>query len=278
MNYSPFTVLMPVYRGDNLAFVRDAFRSATVEQQLSPSHSVIVVDGPVGSDIDKWVDEVGVSDEVTVVRLPQQNGLANALNVGLRHVTTPLVARVDADDISLPQRFAVQIPMLDGGLDVVGSAVAEFDVDPDRPQAVRTVCTTPDAIAKRARLVCPLHHPSVAFRADAVRREGGYPALAHMEDYLLWARMIMHGYKFGNSAQVLVRYRVGSGAYARRGGRDMVRSEARLQREFLAMGFVTRWQYLRNRLMRGGLYRLMPVGLRQFAYRVWTRLLRRGGK
>jgi len=275
---SQFTVLMPVYHGDNARFVRAAFRSATVEQQLAPSHVMIVVDGPVGSDINRWVDEISTTKGVTVIRLPQHTGLANALNVGLQHVTTPLVARVDADDISLPQRFAVQIPMLEGGLDVVGSAIAEFTDDPSQPQTVRPVYATPGVLAKRARLSCPLYHPSVVFRRAAVLREGGYPALPRMEDYLLWARMIMHGAKLGNSPEVLVHYRVGSGAYARRGGRDMARSEAQLQREFLAMGFVTRRQYLRNRLIRGALYRLMPTGLRQFAYRLWMRLLRRGGQ
>jgi len=271
-----FTVLMPIYHGDNVAFVRAAYRSATSGQQLPPSHVVIVIDGPVDKGIDQWVDEVDADETVTIIRLPQQTGLANALNVGLQHVGTPFVARVDADDISLPQRFAVQMPMLAAGLDVVGSAIAEFDDDPDRIKAVRAVDTSPQAIARRARLSCPLYHPSVAFRRAAVLREGGYPALSRMEDYLLWARMIMHGAKLGNSAEVLVHYRVGSGAYARRGGREMARSEARLQRVFLSMGFVTRGQYLRNRLIRGGVYRLMPTGLRQLGYRLWTRLGHRG--
>jgi len=276
MTNPQFTLLMPVYHGDSAGFVREAYRSATTGQELPPTHVVIVVDGPVGKDLDRWVDEVAEDDAVSVIRLPQQNGLANALNVGLKHVTTALVARADADDISVPRRFAVQIPMLEGGLDVVGSAIAEFDDDPDKVLAIRTVDTTPETMAARARLSCPLYHPSVAFRRDAVLREGGYPSLPRMEDYLLWARMIMHGAKLGNSPEVLVHYRVGSGAYARRGGREMARSEARLQRQFLAMGFVTRRQYLRNRLVRGGFYRSMPAGLRQFAYRIWMRLFRGG--
>jgi len=276
MTGTPFTLLMPVYHGDKAEFARAAYHSATVDQELPPPHVVIVVDGPVGKDLDAWVDEVSEDEAVSVVRLPQQTGLANALNVGLKHVTTPLVVRADADDVSMPRRFAVQIPMLEGGLDVVGSAIAEFDNDPDKVLAIRTVYTTPEVIASRARLSCPLFHPSVAFRRESVLREGGYPSLPHMEDYLLWARMIMHGAKLGNSPEVLVHYRVGSGAYARRGGRGMARSEARLQRQFLLMGFVTRWQYLRNRLVRGGFYRSMPVGFRQFAYRLWMRLFRGG--
>jgi len=267
-----FTVLMPVYGGDNAAFARAAFDSVTTAQQLRPDNAVIVVDGPVGDDIEVWLAEVGDRPDVTVVRIAKNAGLANALNVGLAQVTTPLVARMDADDISLPQRFALQIPMFDQGYDVVGGAIAEFVDDPDKRLAVRSVYTVPADIESHARLASPLHHPSVVFRKDAVVESGGYPQLAQMEDYLLWARMLMRGCKIGNVADVLLCYRVGHGAYSRRGGGAMARSEAQLQREFLAMGFTSRRQYLRNKVVRGSVYRLMPTTLRRAAYSVWTRV------
>jgi len=270
MGTTPFTVLMPVYRMDDAGFARAAFDSATTSQQLKPERAVIVVDGPVGQSIGQWLDEVGQRDDVTVVQLPENGGLAHALNVGLQHVATPIVARVDADDICLPQRFAVQVPMIESGYDVVGSAIAEFDDDPNEPQAVRPVDTDPDEIRRNARMSSPLHHPSVVFRVDSVVQAGGYPELNRMEDYLLWARMIMRGARIGNAPEPLVLYRVGSGAYSRRGGAAMARSEAQLQRAFYAMGFVTRRQYVRNKLMRGAIYRLMPTGLRRVTYRVWT--------
>jgi hypothetical protein len=59
---------------------------------------------------------------------------------------------------------------------------------------------------------------------------------------------------------------VGAGAYARRGGTGLLRSELAIQRRFRELGFTTRWQFVRNVVVRGG-YRLVPEAVRRFAYR-----------
>jgi glycosyltransferase involved in cell wall biosynthesis len=267
-----FAVLMAVYAGDELAQVRAAYHSATRAQLRPPDQVVIVQDGPVPDGIAAWLGQVGAEPGVTVVRLKHNAGLATALNVGLRHVTCPIVARCDADDICLPQRFAVQVPMIESGLDLVGSAIAEFGSDPNRPGRIRSVKTTQRDIERQARFECPFHHPSVVFRKQAVLDVGGYPVLKNMEDYLLWATLLMNGARVANTNQVLVHYRVGAGAYRRRGGAQLARSEARLQKTLRARGFTTGWQYLRNRIVRGPIYRRMPTPGRRLAYRLWQRV------
>lgn len=268
-----FTLLMAVYAGDDETFVRSAYFSATQAQDLAPTSVVVVQDGPVNDGLTAWLKEMSADPKVTVVRLETNSGLAAALNVGLAHAPTDIVARADADDICLPQRFAVQIPLIEAGLDLVGSAIAEFTTNPDRPEWIRSVATTQAEIERQARQFSPFHHPSVVFRKQAVLRVGGYPELQQMEDYLLWARMIMGGAKLGNVSEILVRYRVGAGAFKRRGGAILARSEAELQREFLAMGFTTRWQYVRNRILRGGIYRYLPARVRRLAYHFWRGLV-----
>ena len=104
------------------------------------------------------------------------------------------------------------------------------------------------------------------FRAELVREVGGYTDFALMEDYLLWAKMIVAGARVANVAEPLVKYRVGAGAYARRGGVRQLRAELALQRRFRAIGFTSRRQCVRNVLVRGG-YRLVPERLRRLAYR-----------
>jgi len=257
---------MAVYAGDMEEFVRPAYDSVTRDQQLPPTSVVIVRDGPVSDGVGRWLEEIVVDPKVRVVALEKNVGLAAALNAGLDHVTTDIVARADADDISLPERFALQIPLISSGYDIVGSAIAEFTDDPRHPEIVRPVVTTQAEIEQQARLECPFHHPTVVFRTSAVRAAGGYPGLKQMEDYPLWAAMLMNGAKVTNLPQVLVHYRVGAGAFSRRGGRTLAKSEAQLQKQFLAMGFTTRWQYVRNRLLRGPLYRHLPAGVRRFAY------------
>ncbi len=271
---STFTLLMAVYAQDDEAFVRSAYASATKDQELAPTQVVVVRDGPVCPELAAWLEEIAQDPMVTVVPLERNGGLARALNIGLAHVTTEIVARADADDICQPQRFALQVPLIESGLDLVGSAIAEFTDDPAHPEVVRSLPAAQADIERQSRLVCPFHHPTVVFRKQAVLDAGGYPELAQMEDYLLWARMLMRGARVANVPKVLVHYRVGAGAFARRGGPVLARSEAELQRQFRAMGFTNRWQYLRNRLLRGPLYRHLPAGPRRIFYHLWERLLR----
>jgi hypothetical protein len=78
--------------------------------------------------------------------------------------------------------------------------------------------------------------------------------------------MIANGAKVANVSEPLVYYRVGEGAFERRGGRALLRSELRLQRRLLGHGFTSRAQYIRNVTLRGG-YRLVPTWLRRPIYR-----------
>jgi hypothetical protein len=78
--------------------------------------------------------------------------------------------------------------------------------------------------------------------------------------------MITAGAEVANVAEPLVKYRVGAGAYGRRGGLRLLRSELAMQRRFRDVGFTTRTQYVRNVVVRGG-YRLVPESLRRAAYR-----------
>jgi hypothetical protein len=90
--------------------------------------------------------------------------------------------------------------------------------------------------------------------------------MALMEDYLLFTRMVVGGARPANLPEPLVYYRVGAGAYARRGGRDLLRAELALQRRLRQLDLTTRRQYARNVAVRGG-YRLVPEALRRVAYR-----------
>ncbi|MDT7579561.1 MAG: hypothetical protein QOK35_825, partial [Pseudonocardiales bacterium] len=110
------------------------------------------------------------------------------------------------------------------------------------------------------------NHPTVVYRRDCVRSVGGYGDFAHMEDYLLWAKMILAGARVANVAEPPVLYRVGAGAYRRRGGLAQLRTELGLQRRLRGLGFTTRAQFVRNVVVRGG-YRLVPEGVRRVAYR-----------
>lgn len=263
-----FSLLLPVYRGDDPDQLRRAFASAVHEQTRRPDEVVLVRDGPVPGRLSDTIEQLVDDSPVVVNRvdLEQNVGLGHALDAGLAAATHDVVARMDADDVSLPHRFAVQLPIIESGIDLVGSGLWEFDTDEDHIVATRTPPVGEVEIRRRARFVDPFNHPTVVYRRDVVTAAGGYRDLPLMEDYWLFARMLQAGARVANVAEPLVKYRVGAGAYARRGGFELLRSELTLQREFLASGFVTRPQYTRNLVVRGG-YRLVPQALRRAAYR-----------
>jgi glycosyltransferase involved in cell wall biosynthesis len=263
-----FSLLLPVYAGDRADHLRRSLQSSVAEQRRAPDEVVIVLDGPIGDDLHEVVTAFAAAADIPVTLVPLQVnvGLGEALEAGLAACRHDIVARQDADDISLAHRFAVQLPIIEAGADIVGSGLLEFGEDESDIVGRRTPPTDPVAIARFARFHDPFNHPTVVYRRAAVRAVGGYQHLALMEDYWLFARMIDSGARVANVAEPLVLYRVGAGAYARRGGRDLLRSEIDLQRRMRAAGFLSRGQYLRNVAVRGG-YRLVPERIRRLAYR-----------
>jgi hypothetical protein len=181
---------------------------------------------------------------------------------------------MDADDVSVPDRFAKQLPVVEAGADIVGSGLTEFGEHVGEVVGGRTPPTDPDEIRRVIRFRDPFNHPTVVYRKSAVQAAGGYTDMALMEDYLLFTRMVEGGARPANLAEPLVKYRVGAGAYARRGGTGLLRSELALQRRFRDLGITTRRQYARNVLVRGG-YRLVPEAARRTAYRAL--IANRGG-
>jgi glycosyltransferase involved in cell wall biosynthesis len=265
---SPFSLLLPYYRGDDPAFFVRAFRSTVTDQTLKPSQVVLVQDGEVPDTLAAAVAESAAASPVPVdvVRLPVNRGLATALEEGLTACRHEIVARMDADDISLPHRFERQLPMLESGLDLVGAGMLEFQDEVGTVVGRRVPPVGQEHIARYARFHDPFNHPTVVYRKSAVAAAGGYRDLGLMEDYWLFARMIHTGARVGNVAEPLVMYRVSSGAYARRGGLNQLRAEVTLQRELRRDQFTSRAQFARNLAVRGG-YRLVPEQIRRVAYR-----------
>jgi glycosyltransferase involved in cell wall biosynthesis len=261
-----FSLLIPVYGGDRADYLDQALTSAFEGQDLTPAQVVVVQDGPVGPDLAACLAAWEARPPVQVVRLARNGGIARALNVGLKYCRYRIVARLDADDVCLPGRFAAQVPLVAGGLDIVGGAIREFTDWVGDSDVVRHCPSDASGIVHFAHLHNPFAHPSVAFNANLVRQVGGYPLLDGFEDYLLWVKCLMAGARVANVERELVGYRVSAAAYRRRGGPRLVLGELRLQRTLRAIGFTSRLQFLRNVVLRVG-FELAPAGLRQHPLR-----------
>jgi glycosyltransferase involved in cell wall biosynthesis len=135
-------------------------------------------------------------------------GIVSALTQGIAAARGRLIARMDSDDIALPTRLQRQVAFLNARSDIlaVGSAIQIIDAA-DKPRAVRTFPSDPEAIARDLLRYNAPAHPTVVMRRDAFLQAGGYrEALRHAEDYDLWLRMSERG-GLANLPDVLLFYR-----------------------------------------------------------------------
>jgi glycosyltransferase involved in cell wall biosynthesis len=265
--HEPFSLLLSVWDGDRPDYLRQAFRSAVDDQTVRPGQVVIVRDGPVRTELAECLDELQAASPVpvTLVPLEDNRGLGPALDRGIAASKFDVIARMDADDVAMPHRFEVEVPLIVDA-DIVGAGLLEFVGDTANIVGQRVPPTDPEQIQRYARMHDPFNHPTVVYRRRAVLAAGGYGDLPLMEDYALFARMLQNGARAVNVAEPLVFYRVGATSFKRRGGTDLLRSELRLQREFRRQGFTSPAEYVRNVTVRGG-YRLIPWWCRRALYR-----------
>lgn len=268
-----FSVLISVHATDNPEHFDQAIMSV-VRQSLRPDELVLVKDGTLGKALEKVVNKwaAQLSDKCRIVPLESSAGLGEALRIGTTCCQHEIVARMDADDVCLPNRFERQIEFLQANpdIDVVGSWVGEFDENPETVVTVRTTPVLSQEIRQYARFRNPVNHPTAVFRKDAVMRTGGYRSFPKLEDYDLWARLMMQGGRIANIGEVLVRQRVGGSFYARRGGLAYARGEWALQVNFLRMGFIDWKVFIANVAVRACI-RCLSSAVRARIYRTFLR-------
>ena len=261
------SVLISVYDKESPVFFAECLKSLV--QQTRPADEVIIVeDGPLGHELSSTIDSWRSALPIVSLRMPDHVGLGAALRAGLYQCQGEYVARMDSDDICVPERFERQVSYLDAhrDVDVVGSAIAEFEQDPALPRAIRRLPTIGEALWRFARSRTPMNHMTVIFRKPSVVWAGNYESWQGFEDYHLWARMLTLGYQLRNLKDVLVFARCGNGMQGRRGGLSYLMREIRFQSFLRRMGLQDLAGSVWNILIRGSV-RLAPGSLRALIYR-----------
>lgn len=265
---TPFSVLISVYHRDNPVLFKRALQSVYANTLL-PSEVLLIQDGSVTPEI-QYVIEIFKGDYgLRTIALSDNKGLATALNIGLRHINNEFVCRADADDLNLPHRFEKQVPLLEEGYDLVGSAIQEIDSG-GNAIAVRRPPVSYGAIRVRCRYRNPFNHMTVCYRKSAVIASGGYPSIQFKEDYGLWAKMIANRSKCVNLQDVLVQATAGRGLYERRGGVAYARSEFYMQRLLIRCGLRSWVGAISTGLARSLVF-IAPAKLRGWFYRGFLR-------
>jgi len=224
-----FSVCISVYKKDNAEYFRQALESI-IDQSTKPSEIILVVDGPVSDNINKIINKFENSlKNFKTIRLSQNKGHAIARQTGIKEASHEIVALMDSDDISLPDRFRKELKCFneDSKLSVVGGYIQEFTKSVKNITGLRTVPVSDKEIKNYMKKRCPMNQVTVMFRKKDVLGVGGYLDWYCNEDYYLWIRMYEAGCKFKNLDEILVNVRVDQDSYRRRGGWKYFKSEAK---------------------------------------------------
>lgn len=267
-----FSVSMCVYGKDNAEWFSLAVESI-LNQTVLPTEIVLVVDGPIPEDLNEAVEYYEKNPLFHIIRLEKNQGHGNARRVGLSCCKNELVAIMDADDISLNDRFEKQLKIFssDGDTDVVGGNICEFSGTTDNIAGKRLVPSFDKEIKKYMKQRCPMNQMTVMFKKSSVESAGGYLDWYCNEDYYLWVRMALAGMKFANVPEVLVNVRVGKETYQRRGGWKYFKSEAKLQKFMRKNGIIGVGRYLSNVIKRFIVQVLLPNKIRGWVFRKFAR-------
>ena len=220
---------MSVYKSEKASFLDRALKSVWEDQTLKPSQIVLVEDGPLTESLYSVVRKYQkiIGGKLCICKNATNKGLTKSLNVGLKRVTSDLVARMDSDDISDAKRFERQVAFLEAhpDIDIVGGALQEFD-GKHKCLNIRYYPLTPADAVKYIPKASPLAHPSVMMRMRMFKGGLSYDERYRTsQDIQLWFDAIMAGYKIANIPEVILYFRRDGDVFKRR-------SKAKAKNEF----------------------------------------------
>lgn len=263
-----FSVLLSVYKGERPEYLQAALESI-FNQSVFPLEVILVQDGILTDELYAVCSFYERQyDILKIVALEENVGLGKALQIGVLRCKYDLIARMDTDDITEKERFAIQLAEFekDAELTLLGGYIAEFSDTPDKINGYRKVPLELETIKQYAKRRNPFNHVTVMFRKQAVLAAGNYQTMYLSEDYYLWYRMIKKGFKMKNLPIALVKVRADLEMVKRRGGIRYFWRETKLQRIFYRDGFIGIGFLLSNLLIRF-LFRIMPQNFRGFLYK-----------
>ena len=269
-----FSVLISAYHTEIPANLERALKSIWDDQILKPDEIVLVKDGQLTKDLDFLIEvwSKRLHDIIKVIELEKNVGLGNALGIGIKECKHDVIARMDTDDISLPHRFLTQISYLqkNKNIQLLGAHISEFEFSETNILRSRQVPLTHENILRKSKFSNPFNHPVVVYRKTAVLNAGGPMNFTDFDDYFLWIRMLMNGYKTANIDDVLLLMRTGNGLIKRRSGLKYANQEWKFQNKLLKIGFINYFVFGLN-LIRRIPIRLFPSRIIKIVYKLILR-------
>ena len=272
-DYPKYSVLMSLYIKENPQYLTAAIDSM-INQTIKPDEIVIVEDGPLTDELYAVLDEYEKKYEGLFKRVVNEKnlGLGLALNRGLEECRNELVARMDTDDISKPDRCEKQLAVFlqSPEISIAGAFVDEFYDNPDRVVSTRVVPTEHKEIYEFAKKRSAFNHPVVMYRKSKVLENGGYSDLKRNQDVDLFGRMLFDGCIAQNIEEALLLFRSNDNLAKRRKSWENTKSYIETIKKFWKMGYSSFGDYLLVACAQTAVF-LMPSKLQHWVYKKFLR-------
>lgn len=214
------TVIMAVYAKENAFFLNQALESIWDNQTLKPNEIILIEDGPLTVElqdsIKHWKEKL--KEKFIIIKNSTNLGLTKSLNIGISHVHSELIARMDSDDISHPDRFQKQVQFLKENPDIaiVGGSLQEFNKN-ESCLKIRKYPKTPTECKNYIYKASPLAHPAVMMRKKIFEAGLKYnEKYRTSQDIALWFDAISNGFQIANLPDILLYFRREDSVFQRR--------------------------------------------------------------
>ena len=182
---------------------------------------IIVNDNPKNNQLKGVLKDFALQDiRIRVIENEKNMGLAASLNEGLAIARGEYIARMDADDISLPDRFEKQLAFLQrNDLDLISGFTIIIDENGNQaPEEAQTAIYESLDLSEILKYGDVIRHPTVMGKTSAFRDVGGYRELVPVEDYDIWLRMLSCNKKIGCIGKRVLKYRIRTSSISRQNG------------------------------------------------------------
>ena len=207
------TVLLPVYN------TKEEWLRLAIESILGQTYRdielLIVTDGPTDNSCKVVEEYANIDSRVKVIHNEKNLGLIKTLNKGLSIAKGNYIARMDSDDIALPNRLEVELKhLIDNSLNLTGGRLQKID-EAGKKISTPTMIYTDEQVNRVIRYSDCMPHPTWLGTKDMFEKLGGYREIKYCEDYDFLLRATAHGCRLGMCDQVVLNYRINSSGITR---------------------------------------------------------------
>lgn len=268
-----YSVLLSLYKKENPNYLKQSIDSM-IHQTIKPDEIVIVKDGPLTPELDRVLNQYTSenSNFFKIVISKENIGLGRALNLGLNFCRNELVARMDTDDISKPERCEKQLRKFeeDSTLCLVGTNIDEFFDNPQKIISTRRVPSDHGDIYNFSKRRSAFNHPTVMYKKSVVFQFGGYSDLRRNQDVDLFGRMLYGGCVAQNINESLLLFRSNDALLKRRKSWENTKSYINVIKTFWEKGYSSFLDYSIVAVGQSLMY-ICPIYIQKKIYKIFLR-------